>query len=165
MEQLIAALPSIFSGIILLIVGWAATQVQTVLKNFKGEHSELLNFKKSQEKDFEEFKKSITEEFKEYQQNHSKEFEEFKISIKATLEEIQDTQSIFNDSQRTQIKASIVDIYQNAQASGYITPMELDIINKLFKSYADLNGNTYIEAIVNRCNCEIPIKGEALPNY
>ena len=67
------------------------------------------------------------------------------------------------ESQRNQIKAQIVSIYQIATSRGYITPMELDTVNRMADSYFALGGNHYIHALVKRMNCDMPIVGEPIP--
>ena len=68
-------------------------------------------------------------------------------------------------SQRQQIKAQLVATYETCVRKGYITPMELDTSLRLFESYVDLGGNTYIETLVNRLKTEMPIEGEHIPDY
>lgn len=67
------------------------------------------------------------------------------------------------ESQRNQIKAQIVSIYNTAMAKGYITHMELEIANRLADSYFKLGGNNYIHAVLDKLNNEIPVRGEPIP--
>lgn len=67
------------------------------------------------------------------------------------------------ESQRNQLKASIVATYERVVARGWITPMELESVNREFDSYKKLGGNHYIHSLVRRMNEEIPVKGEPIP--
>lgn len=67
------------------------------------------------------------------------------------------------ESQRNQLKAHIVEIYERAMERGYITPMELETVNREYDSYKALGGNHYIHSLVRRLNEEIPVRGEPLP--
>lgn len=67
------------------------------------------------------------------------------------------------ESQRNQLKAHIVEIYERAVERGYITPMELETVNREFDSYKALGGNHYIHSLVRRLNEEMPVCGEPLP--
>lgn len=67
------------------------------------------------------------------------------------------------ESQRSQLKASIVATYERVVARGWITPMELESVNREFDSYKKLGGNHYIHSLVRRMNEEIPVKGEPIP--
>ncbi len=68
------------------------------------------------------------------------------------------------ESQRNQIKASIVEIYERASLRGYITPMELDTVNRLADSYFALGGNHYIHAVMWHINHEMPVVGDPIPD-
>ena len=63
------------------------------------------------------------------------------------------------ESQRNQLKASIVALYERAVERGYVTPMELDTANRMADSYFELGGNHYVHAVIARLN-EIEIRGE-----
>lgn len=67
------------------------------------------------------------------------------------------------ESQRNQIKAQIVNVYQVSCSRGYITPMELDTVNRMADSYFALGGNHYIHSIIKRLNEETQVVGEPLP--
>ena len=67
-------------------------------------------------------------------------------------------------SQRQQIKAQLVSTYESCLRKGYITPMKLDTSLRLFESYVDLGGNTYIETLMNRLKTEMPIENEHIPD-
>ena len=74
------------------------------------------------------------------------------------LNAINDEYDALVSSQRNQLKASIVRIYEEALRQGYITAMMLDTLNRQADSYARLHGNTYIETIRNHAN-SMTIKG------
>lgn len=79
---------------------------------------------------------------------------------------IKDFRSEFNElkeSQRNQIKAQIIAIYNNAINRGFITHMELETANRLADSYFALGGNNYIHAVMDKLNNEIPVRGEPIP--
>lgn len=63
------------------------------------------------------------------------------------------------ESQRNQLKASIVALYERAVERGYVTPMELDTANRMADSYFALGGNHYVHAVIARLN-ETEIRGE-----
>ena len=67
-------------------------------------------------------------------------------------------------SQRNQLKASIVRIYEDALAQGYITAMSLETLNRQADSYAVLHGDTYIETIRSHANTGLEIRG-SIPPY
>lgn len=79
------------------------------------------------------------------------EFEAFKKEHEALLE-----------SQRNQLKADIVRIYEAAKERGIITYMELDTLNRLADSYFALGGNHYIHSVVKKANA-MPVGGEEMP--
>lgn len=70
---------------------------------------------------------------------------------------------VLRESQRNQLKAAIVDLYERSVERGYITPMELDTLNRMADSYFALDGNHYIHAVVRRANEDLKLKGEAIP--
>lgn len=70
--------------------------------------------------------------------------------------------SILLESQRNQLKAQIVQIYETATTRGYISHMELDTLNRLADSYFALGGNHYIHCVVRQANA-LPIGGEEIP--
>lgn len=70
---------------------------------------------------------------------------------------------VLRESQRNQLKASIVSAYEHASERGYITPMELDTCNRMTDSYFALGGNHYIHAVIKRLNEDVEIKGEPIP--
>lgn len=66
------------------------------------------------------------------------------------------------ESQRNQIKAQIVQLYEDVNVRGYITHMELETSNRLADSYFRLGGNNYIHAVMGRLN-SMALRGEKLP--
>ncbi len=84
--------------------------------------------------------------------------------VSKNLNQFRTEHNVLLKSQRHQIKATIVQMFETAQARGYITPMELDTMNKLYESYEALEGNTYIRAIVHRANVDLEIRGEDIPD-
>lgn len=66
-------------------------------------------------------------------------------------------------SQRNQIKAKIVEDFQRSAQRGYITPMELDTVNRLADSYFALGGNHYVHTLMHRMNEEMQVVGEPVP--
>lgn len=170
------------------------SKIFKTIGNFRAEHSKLLElesdsgdvhaelsrridqykedeiikfdeYTKIQDKKFEQYQKENQKELKEYQLKRHAEFDAYKTHMDKIIKEIESYQKLFNDSQRTQIKWQIVDIYQKAKIKGFITPMELDTVNRLRDSYTSLDGNTYIEAVVNRCNTELEVSGEPIPEH
>lgn len=81
------------------------------------------------------------------------------------LREFKAQHAALTESQRNQLKASIVATYERVVARGWITPMELESVNREFDSYKKLGGNHYIHSLVRRMNEEIPVKGEPIPTY
>lgn len=70
---------------------------------------------------------------------------------------------VLREAQRNQLKAAIVDLYERTKERGYITPMELDTLNRMADSYFALGGNHYIHAVLKRANDELEINGEPIP--
>lgn len=84
------------------------------------------------------------------------------MSMKETIEAMAAEHKALTDSQRNQLKSQIVAIYLGAKVRGYITPVELDTLNRLADSYFELGGNHYIHTIVKRANHELQIVGETI---
>ena len=99
----------------------------------------------------------IAKSFKEFSEEHAQ-----LMSMKCTVEDIAKEHKALTESQRNQLKAQISDLYFKAKERGYITPVELDNLNRLADSYFDLGGNHYIHTIVKRANSELPIVGESI---
>lgn len=70
---------------------------------------------------------------------------------------------VLREAQRNQLKAAIVDLYERTKERGYITPMELDTLNRMADSYFALGGNHYIHAVLKRANDDLEINGEPIP--
>lgn len=93
------------------------------------------------------------------------------IEIKNEFKELMEQHVILMESQRNQLKAQIVEIYERAKArkddpnwgkSWCISFMELDTLNRLADSYFALEGNHYIHSIVKKAN-EMDVGGEEIP--
>lgn len=56
------------------------------------------------------------------------------------------------ESQRNQLKYTIVLAYNRAMERGYITNIELDCVNRMADSYFALGGNNYVHALIGRIN-------------
>lgn len=63
-------------------------------------------------------------------------------------------------AQRNQLKASIVRSFNEASERGFIYATELETMNRRFDSYEELDGNSYVRAIVARANEGMEIRGE-----
>lgn len=68
------------------------------------------------------------------------------------------------ESQRNQLKNTIVHVYEVSEERGYITPMELETCNRNADSYFALGGNNYIHAVMYRLNNHMEIRGGAIPH-
>lgn len=66
-------------------------------------------------------------------------------------------------SQRNQLKSAIVHTYELTEERGYITPMELETMNRCADSYFELGGNNYVHSLVSRMNKTTPVKGIPIP--
>lgn len=66
------------------------------------------------------------------------------------------------ESQRNQLKASIVRSYDEARRQGYISAAELDTMHRRAESYWQLGGNSYIHTIMAHAD-SMDVRGE-LPN-
>ncbi|WP_165247453.1 hypothetical protein [Adlercreutzia sp. ZJ141] len=75
------------------------------------------------------------------------------------LKEFQEQHDALMESQRCQLKASIVREYEECEGRGYITPMELDTLNRRADSYFKLGGNHYIHAVVRHANEDLEVRG------
>lgn len=83
--------------------------------------------------------------------------------ITVRVRQLSDQWGVLRESQRNQLKASIVALYERATERGHITPMELDTLNRMADSYFELGGNHYIHAVIKRANDDIEIQGEPIP--
>lgn len=79
--------------------------------------------------------------------------------VRKELGDFRKEHRILLESQRNQLKASIVQIYERALERGYITAMELETLNRMADSYFALGGNHYIHAVVKQANA-MEIRGE-----
>lgn len=77
----------------------------------------------------------------------------------AQLRGFREEHDVLLESQRNQLKASIVGVYERAQVRGHIMAMELDVLNRMADSYFALGGNHYIHAVVKQANA-MEIRGE-----
>lgn len=80
------------------------------------------------------------------------------------LKELATDFATLKESQRNQLKNTIVHVYEVSEERGYITPMELETCNRNADSYFDLGGNNYVHAIMYRLNNDMPIRGGAIPH-
>ncbi|MCI9495960.1 MAG: hypothetical protein HFJ67_10045 [Adlercreutzia mucosicola] len=67
------------------------------------------------------------------------------------------------DNARNDNKSHLVATYQRVKERGYVEPIELESANRLYDSYRDLGGNSYIEAIMHDLNNNTPIVGTPIP--
>lgn len=67
------------------------------------------------------------------------------------------------ESQRNQLKADIVAMYERVSERGWITPMSLDTVNRMADSYFELGGNHYVHALMDRMNNEMEVRGAPVP--
>ncbi len=79
--------------------------------------------------------------------------------VTAFLKEFQGQHDALMESQRNQLKASIVREYEECEGRGYITPMELDTLNRRADSYFRLGGNQYIHAVMRHANEDLEVRG------
>lgn len=63
------------------------------------------------------------------------------------------------ESQRNQLKGSIVDRFERAEERGYVTQIELESVNRMYDSYKELGGNHYIKALISQLN-QMDVRGE-----
>lgn len=130
---------TIVSGAILALVCYVAKTTVTHLKDFMGEHEELIKAKENLN-DLVKALDNITQE----------------------IEEIKKNQQTLMESQRNQLKERINAIYQTAKHRGFITHLELEAFNRLGDSYFALEGNSYIHSIVKKANL-LPVGDEEIP--
>lgn len=71
--------------------------------------------------------------------------------------------AVLKQAQQDQLKANIVEKYETVQERGYITPLSLDIVNRMADSYFKLGGNHYIHALVKHMNEDMEIRGVPIP--
>ena len=107
----------------------------------------------------------IKTKYKEgYKNTAQKEEHERKISelensvseIKNLVSELTTSIEISNESNRNQIKTTIVKEYNYFTRQGWIDNYSLDCIERLYDSYRKLNGNSYIK--------DLMVKIRELPN-
>lgn len=84
--------------------------------------------------------------------------------VHLVMKEMRQEWAALRESQRNQLKASIVRSYEEAQRNGYITPMELETMNRRADSYFALGGNNYVHALIDNANHKLVIRGELPPN-
>lgn len=158
MEQLIAALegalPSIASFMIIAVITWLITKLKKgkfSISNFLSEHRKIPELSK----DVKELKTEIFEDIKD-----------LKTEV-AQVKEFAERSDEENKSvARNDVKSHIVSVYERCVDRGYITPMELETVNRLNDSYHNtLNGNTYIHVIIRQMNNDIPVKGIPIPEH
>lgn len=143
MDQLIAALegalPSIASFMIIAVITWMATKLKKgkfSISQFLEEHRKITDL--------------------------SEDVKELKDDVKYLKESDKDNKSVL----RNDVKSHIVSIYERCVDRNYITPMELETVNRLNDSYHNtLDGNTYIHVIVRQMNNDIPVKGVPIPEH
>lgn len=63
------------------------------------------------------------------------------------------------DSQRNQLKGSIVDRFERAEERGFVTQIELESVNRMYDSYKQLGGNHYVKALISQMN-QMDVRGE-----
>ena len=83
--------------------------------------------------------------------------------IAKSLKQLMAEHKTLMESERNDIKTSIVESYERAKERGYITHMELDTMNRRAESYGKLHGNSYVEAIVHDANTNLRIVGVPIP--
>lgn len=81
------------------------------------------------------------------------------VKVSNTLKEL----SVLKESQRNQLKADIVAMYEKVTERGWITPMSLDTVNRMADSYFALGGNHYIHALVEHMNHDMEVIGKPVP--
>lgn len=84
--------------------------------------------------------------------------------VHLVMKEMRQEWAALRESQRNQLKASIVRSYEEAQKQGFITPMELETMNRRADSYFALGGNNYVHALIDNANHKLVIRGELPPN-
>lgn len=147
MEHLFAAiegaLPSIASFMVIAVI----TFIFNKLRKGKFSISQFLK----------DHQKSI-----KLQEENTKDIKELKNEVEELRRENTDIKSVL----RNDTKSHIVSVYERCVDKGYITPMELETVNRLNDSYHNtLNGNTYIHVIVHQMNHDMPLKGTEIPEH
>lgn len=79
------------------------------------------------------------------------------------LREFKQQHATLMESQRNQLKTSIVSTYTECRTLNRIAPMELECVNRDFDSYKKLGGNHYVHSLVKRMNEEMDVVGEPVP--
>lgn len=67
-------------------------------------------------------------------------------------------------AQRNQLKSAIVQTYERVEERGFVTPMELETVNRCADSYFELGGNNYVHALIGRMNKTVPVRGIPIPD-
>lgn len=130
------ALPAIASALVIGLAGW-------LIKSIKKSKFSISKFMKEHQ---------TLVEHQDANTNKIQQLVEDNIAIKQTL--------------RNDVKSHIVSLYERCLEKGYITPMELETVNRLNDSYHNvLNGNTYIHVIVKQMNNDFPIRGTEIPEH
>ena len=67
------------------------------------------------------------------------------------------------ESQRNQLKASIVKTCNEAFDQGFILATELETLNRRADSYWQLDGNSYVRTLIDHVN-NLPVRGNVPPH-
>lgn len=111
-------------------IAYVGNQLLTKLKAFNGQHEELINMQQ----------RFVVLE---------KDYGDLKRGHESLVE-----------SQRTQIKNTLVHVYETAREHEYIRATELEVANRLAECYYKLGGNSYISTIMKHLNSDFEIIGE-----
>lgn len=68
--------------------------------------------------------------------------------IMASINEFKEKQEIQSEAIRNIIKTMIVDKHEEAEDKGFISNYKLECSERMFDSYGKLNGNSYVEDLV-----------------
>ncbi len=79
--------------------------------------------------------------------------------IVETVRHVHDDMDALKESQRNQLKTSIVKTCNEALAQGWIYATELETLLKRFETYCRLGGNSYVAALIEAVK-KLPIRGE-----
>lgn len=82
--------------------------------------------------------------------------------VLAFIKDFKEQHKILMESQRNQLKASVVGTYEGACEKGFISPMDLETVNREYDSYKALGGNHYVHALIRHMN-EMEIRGQEIP--
>lgn len=123
-------IPGIVTTVAGAFVIYVASQVRSKIASLSSQHEELIGMQKRF------------------------------VVLEKDYSDMQRSHEALVESQRTQIKNTIVHIYETSRERGFIYATELEVANRMADCYFKLGGNSYISAIMKHLNNDFEVLGE-----